>query len=137
MAKANLNDRSSIERIYPETQWEQDAARNTQGSASVIHGVKILSEPDAEGGFELAAMAQGVAEGDPESDVIFLPAFEADAADAQAGSTYGGSVAPTRDHDTASEYARFIDSIIEAARRADFKPPIGKGDDRIKGFRGG
>ncbi len=137
MAKANLNDRASIEKIYPEAQWEKDAARNTQGSAAVIRGVKILSEPGDDGSFELKPMAQHVGEGDPESDVIFLPAFEADAAAASDGSTYGGSAAPTADHDTAREYARFIDSIIEAARTADFKPAIGKGDERIKGFRGG
>jgi hypothetical protein len=137
MAKANLNDRASIEAIYPETRWEQDAARNTQGNAAVIHGVKILSEPDADGSFELKPMAQHVGEGDRESDVIFLPAFEADAGGSQPGSTYGSSAAPTADHDTASEYARFIDSVIEAARTADFKPAIGKGDERIKGFRGG
>jgi hypothetical protein len=130
MAKANLNDRAGIENIYPEARWERDAAR-------IIHGVKILSEPDGGGSFELLPMAQHVAERDPESDVIFIPAFEADAAYAVSGSTYGGSVAPTADHDTASEYARFIDAVIEAARKADFKPAIGKGDERIKGFRGG
>lgn len=137
MAKANLNDRASVEKIYPEALWERDAARNTQGSASIIYGVKILSEPDADGSFELLPMARQVAECDPESDVIFMPAFEADAADAVPGATYGGSVAPTTDHDTASEYAGFIDSVIETARKSDFKPAIGKGDERIKGFRGG
>ena len=36
-----------------------------------------------------------------------------------------------------SDYARFIDRVIETARNARFKPAIGKGDERIKGFRGG
>ena len=137
MAKANLNDRGSIEKIYPESAWEKDAAGNARGGAAIVHGVKILSQPEADGSFELTAMSQHVGERDPESDVIFIPAFEADAAAAADGATYAGSVAPVTDHDHPGEYARFIDAVIEAAKKADFKPAIGKGDERIKGFRGG
>ena len=137
MAKANLNDRASVENIYPEARWEQDAAQNTRGKAAVMHGLKILSEPGADGGFDLAPASQHVGESNSDGDVVFIPAFEADAAAASDGSTYGGSVAPIADRDTANEYARFIDSVIEAARNADFKPAIGKGEERLKGFRGG
>lgn len=137
MTRANINDRTTIEKIYGSDAWEHDAARNAQGNASVIHGVTILSAPDADGGFDLAPASRGVAENDPESDDIFLPAFEPDAAAAEAGSTYAGSVEPVAEAHDGRDYARFVDNILEAARSAHFKPDIGKGDDRIKGFRGG
>jgi len=137
MAKANINDRSTVEKIYGMEAWERDAGRNAQGSAAVVYGVTILSEPDASGAFELDAASQHVAEGDPEGDSIFLPAFEADAATAVSGSTYSGGLSPTPNENNAGDYQSFIDRIIEKARTARFKPPIGVGDDRIKGFRGG
>jgi hypothetical protein len=137
MTRANINDRKTIEKIYGCDAWEHDAKRNAQGSASVVHGVTILSAPDAEGGFDLSPASRHVAENDPESDDVFLPAFEPDAAAAQSGSTYGGSVEPVAGAHDARDYAHFVDDILEAARNAKFKPDIGKGDDRIKGFRGG
>ena len=137
MAKANINDRTSIEKIYGADLWERDATRNAQGSASIVHGVKILSEPDNEGSFELAPASQHVGEGDPEGDSLFIPAFEADAAAAVSGSTYAGGVSPTENGNNGSDYSSFIDGVIEAARKIDFKPPIGVGEERIKGFRGG
>jgi hypothetical protein len=53
------------------------------------------------------------------------------------GSTYAGGVQPSGHDHKSGDYEGFIDSILEAARTADFKPAIGRGDDRIKGFRGG
>lgn len=137
MAKANINDRASIEKIYSVNAWERDATRNAQGSAAVIHGVNILSAPDASGTFDLDPASQHVGERDPEGDSIFLPAFEADAAAAVAGSTYSGGLSPTANENNTGDYQSFIDMVIERARKARFKPPIGQGDERIKGFRGG
>jgi hypothetical protein len=137
MTRANINDRTTIQKIYGPDAWEHDAQRNAQGSASVVHGVTILSAPDQDGGFDLSPASRHVGEGDPESDDIFLPAFEPEAAAATSGSTYGGSVEPVADKHDAGDYEHFIDDILEAARNANFKPAIGKGDDRIKGFRGG
>lgn len=137
MTRANINDRKSIEQIYGSDAWERDASRNAQGDASVVHGVTILSAPDADGMFDLNPTSRHVGENDPESDDVFLPAFQRDAAAAQSGSTYGGSVEPVSEAHGAKGYARFVDEILDAARNATFKPDIGKGDDRIKGFRGG
>lgn len=137
MTRANVNDRTSIEQIYGPDAWEHDARRNTQGNATVAYGVTILSAPDADGRFDLTPASRHVAENDPESDDVFLPAFEPDAAAAAPGSTYGGSVEPVAEARDTEDYARFIDAVLDAARTAHFKPSIGKGDDRIKGFRGG
>jgi hypothetical protein len=138
MNKANVNDRASVERIYGPDAWEQDASRNSRGNAAVVYGLKILSGPDSDGAFALARTSQHVGEGDREGDAVFLAAFDADAAaTASDEGTYGGSAGPMPDANDDSDYRRFIDNVLEAARTAHFKPAIGKDDDRIKGFRGG
>lgn len=134
---ANINDRTSIQNIYPMAAWEQDGSRNAQGNASIVHGVKILSAPDKGGAFELVRASQHVAESDPESDEVFLTPFESGAAEAEEGSTYSGGVQPHEHKHMDGDYERFVDEIIAAARSAHFKPAIGVGDERIKGFRGG
>jgi hypothetical protein len=134
---ANLNDRTSIETIYPMTAWEQDGSRNAQGNAAIVYGVTILSAPDAKGAFVLMRVSRHVAENDPESDEIFLTPVEPGAAEAVAGSTYSGGVQPPGHQHRDGDYEGFVDAILEAARAAHFKPPIGVGDERIKGFRGG
>jgi hypothetical protein len=134
---ANINDRTSIQKIYPMGAWEQDGSRNTQGNASIVYGVKILSAPDTGGAFELVRASQHVAENDPESDEVFLTPIEPGAAEAVEGSTYSGGVQPSGHQHQGGDYESFVDEIIAAARKAHFKPAIGVGDDRIKGFRGG
>jgi len=136
MIKANVNDRASVERIYGPDAWEQDASRNSRGNATVVYGLKILSGPDSEGAFALCRTSHHVGEGDREGDAVFLAAY-AEAAAASDEGTYGGSVGPIPDANDGSDYRRFIDNVLDAARTAHFKPAIGKGDDRIKGFRGG
>ena len=138
MPTANINDRKTVETIYPAAAWEQDAARNSRGYAAVTYGVTILSAPDAGGAFEMSPTSHHVGENDPEGDTVFVPAFEADAAAAQDSGTYGGSLADVADTpNDGSDYARFVDRVLEIARTAQFKPPIGKGEERLKGFRGG
>jgi hypothetical protein len=134
---ANINDRTSIQKIYPMTAWEQDGSRNAQGNASIIYGVKILCAPDPKGAFELVRAHRHVAESDPESDEIFLTPFGSGASEAEAGSTYSGGVQPQEHKHLDGDYESFVDRIIASARTAHFKPAIGIGDDRIKGFRGG
>ena len=34
-------------------------------------------------------------------------------------------------------YRAFIDSILQTARTARFQPPIGRGEERLRGFHGG
>lgn len=139
MPKANVNDRSSVETAYDRAAFDQDAARNTQGNASVLHGIKILSEPDSDGAFDLARATQHVGEGDPEGDTIFLIPRRERPSEAVDGGTYGGSIAPTppivsKDRD---DYRDFISEVCENVSKARFKPDIGVGESRLKGFRGG
>lgn len=140
MPVANINDPSSLERIYPQTAFEEDAARNARGAASVHYGVKILSEPDADGAFKLERMSQQVGENDPEGDTLFLAPAWRSAARVSQGSPRGGLEpldAGQEDAALAEDYRRFLERLHEAAKNADFKSAIGFGDERIKGFRGG
>ncbi len=41
LPRANLHDRSSIERIYPRAVFERDANANARAKASVLSGVHI------------------------------------------------------------------------------------------------
>ena len=54
---------------------------------------------------------------------------------------YGGPVekgdALAAARDSADGYRSFIDSILETARTADFQTPIGRGEERLRGFHGG
>lgn len=139
MAKANINDRSSFERIYDRHTFEQDAASNARSKATVVHGVKILSAPDADGQVEISRASHHVAEGNPEGDTIFVPAFSLHDSTAADGNTYAGSAAPTANApgEAADEYRSFIDDVVTAAKQGHFKPDIGRGEERLKGFHGG
>jgi hypothetical protein len=37
----------------------------------------------------------------------------------------------------AAEYEAFIDRVIAAAQAAEFEQPVGRGEERLKGFHGG
>lgn len=141
MTSANVNDRASLERIYPRDAFEQDCRENARADNSVVNGVRILSALDASGGFEVARARQHVGEGDPEGDTVFLAPSLAEAqAGLKVGAGYGGAeetgAAPATGGDR-SRYDRFLDALADAARSADFKPAIGKGEDRLRGFHGG
>jgi hypothetical protein len=137
---ANVNDRESIARVYPREAYEEDAGRNALAKTPVLHGVRILSQPDEAGSFRLARAHHQVAERDPEGDTVFLAPYLGDELDAlQRNPTYGGpeekdglSVVDPR-----GDYEAFLDRIVEAARSARFKGPIGKGEERLRGFHGG
>jgi hypothetical protein len=142
MASARIDDRSSLARIYPREAYERDAGANSRAKASVLKGVRILSEVDAAGVFEMTPASQHVGEGDPEGDTVFLaPQFTDEfAALRQDPAAYGGAE-EQRDAQAKirprGDYEAFLDRIIEAARRADFKQPIGRREERLRGFRGG
>jgi hypothetical protein len=142
MLTANVNDIASLERAYAQDAFEQDAARNARGESSVRYGVNILSEAAADGSFKLLRGSQQVAEKDPEGDSIFLaPSWRSAARVSTDGSARDGGLAPLSSEEEnaalAEDYRRFLQRLCEVAKSADFKPPIGFGDDRIKGFRGG
>ena len=143
MSRANINDRSSLERLYPRNVWAQDAGRNADAKAEVLHGVRIASPVDENGDFDLVRASHHVAEINSEGDVVFLfPQMGDDyAALMQKETDYGGAEekgdALGKVEDKDQEYSAFIDRVIEAARSAKFKPAIGRGEERLRGFHGG
>jgi hypothetical protein len=140
MAQANINDRLTLERLYPREAFDRDSRLNAEVKAEVLHGLKITSAPDSSGAFRLVRASRHVAELNPEGDVVFVfpHGYRGDDALIQ-GPDYGGpeerKEAPSGGHDTA--YERFIDQVVEAAQSADFKPAIGCRESRLEGFHGG
>lgn len=139
MAEANINDRSSFERAYDRHAFEQDAAANARSDTTTVHGVTILSAPDADGRIELSRSTRHVGEGNPEGDTVFVAAFRVHDTVARDGDTYAGSVEPTGEAagEVADDYRSFIDQLLETAKEVRFKPDIGRGEDRLTGFHGG
>ena len=148
MTTASIHDRASVERLYPRDAVEADAGMNARGKASVLHGVRILSSPDADGAFRLARGSQHVGEvhvGESQgrgNGLFLAPDLAANfAALAQKDTDYGGAEetgdALRSTADRADDYAAFIDRVIAAAGAADFEEPIGRGEERLKGFHGG
>jgi len=123
MATANINDRSSIERIYPPDAFTVDAAENDrQPGNQVLHGIRIVSAPDAQGRFEIERGGRQIGE---VGSALFLAPFRRSIG--QAG----------RASDAASEYDAFIDEIIAAAPHFGFREAEspGVGDARLQGPR--
>ncbi|PWC31374.1 hypothetical protein [Azospirillum sp. TSO35-2] len=143
MAEANVNDRSSVERMYDKDTFEQDAAWNARGKATILRGVKILSAPDDEGRIELSRASQHAGEGNLEGDSVFVPAYKVQDALSTDGNAYSSSVEPVSPKGgpgqggTADAYRAFIDQILQAAQTGPFKSDIGLDEDRLKGFHGG
>lgn len=128
MARVNLTDRSRIEAVYPLSAFRHDAGVNAIGNTPVLHGLRILSGPDDAGSFDLVRADQHTGERDPEGDSVFVvPLLNGDLSVQPTG-------APGASQD--AEYARFIDRVIEVARAASFKSPVGR-DGRLQGFHGG
>jgi hypothetical protein len=141
MAIADVNDPATIQRIYPPDAFKRDAGLNSIGNTPVLHGLRIMSQPDANGRFELAPGNKQTGERDPEGDTAFLaPFMGASEASAQGQSAYGGPEergdAPGETGREGGDYAAFITRVVETARKARFKPPIGR-DPRLQGFHGG
>jgi hypothetical protein len=144
MPEASIHDRITIERLYPREDFERDAGENARAEVAVHRGLLIVSAVNAEGRFTAERTSRHVGEDDPESDTVFLAPFPTEAsAPLQQGGAYGGPVetgtgtAPDREARKADAYRVFIDRIVEAARTADFKPAIGRGEERLRGFHGG
>jgi hypothetical protein len=138
MARISINDRTLVEEFYSKETFDQDAAENGRGKATIIRGVKILSAPDMEGGVELVRASQHVGESSPDQDSIFVAAHRAGTAKADEGNAYSASVEPTAENaDEGDEYRQFIDRLLQTAKDAQFQRPIGKGEERLVGFHGG
>jgi hypothetical protein len=125
MTRANVNDRGSIERVYPPDAFAVDAADNDkQPGNQVLHGVRIVSAPDAHGAFELERADRQVGE---IGGALFLAPFRR-----SMGHDFAG-----RAPDPASGYEAFIDEIIAAAPCFGFREETspGIGDARLQGPR--
>jgi hypothetical protein len=141
--QANIHDRRSIERLYPREDFEREAGENADVKATVHRGIRILSAVDAQGTFTAERASRHVGEADPLGDTVFLAPFlhGADAALAPSDAAYGG---PDETGDALAAAARkgddyeiFVERVIRAAQSARFKPPIGKDEERLRGFHGG
>jgi hypothetical protein len=121
---ANINDRGSIERVYPPDAFARDAAENDRHRVELLKGVRIASAPDEAGNFALEPATQytGEVPGTP-----FLAPFHRRTAEEDAPDD------PAPRHG----YGRFIDDIIEAARRHGYRAEDspGPGDPRLRGPR--
>jgi hypothetical protein len=142
MSEANINDRASVERLYPREDFERDAGENARAKATVQRGILIVSAVAADGRFGAERASRHVGEEDPEGDTIFLAPFSTQAsAPLHEGNAYGGPVETGDALESASwkaeDYRAFIDRIVEAARAATFKSAVGRHDERLKGFHGG
>ena len=138
MAEATVNDRASVERLYPRTDFERDAGENSDAKASVQRGLRIVSGVDASGTFRAERGLRHVGENDPEGDALFIAPFLREAhAPVPQTDAYGGGAAPAEAADKTEDYRAFIGRIIASARSAEFKEPIGRGEERLQGFHGG
>ena len=117
---ANINDRSSIERIYPLDRFREDANRNTIPNSQVLHGLTIVSPPDENGAFHLhqAERQSGERERGSGDYSAFLPAT-------------GGAGDLESDK---ADYAAFIERVVAAASQIREVQPA---DERLRGFHGG
>jgi hypothetical protein len=138
MSSANINDPESLKALYPLSAFEEDAARNAVANAQVVHGLRIESGPDAKGWFRCVRAHRHVGEQANSSGLPFVapsePHIDASLVGAEPGAAPSAAAARgTRQ----GEYESFIDRVAEVARTASFQEPIGQGEERLKGFRGG
>jgi hypothetical protein len=143
MPEANVNDRSSVETLYPRHSFERDAGENVDAKTAVHRGLRIVSAVGPDGSFNAEPATRHVGENDPEGDTVFVAPFRAQGAPLQETSAYGGSAETSdavampgsreKDHD----YRAFIDRVIETAKAAEFKSAVGRHEDRLSGFHGG
>ena len=140
MPEANIKDRSSVERLYPREDFDRDAGENADAKATVHRGLRIVSPVDRNGMFSAERGSRHVGESDPEGDTVFLaPFLTKGLGPLRETGAYGGptDAGPTDGGRKDQDYRAFIDSIIEAAGRAEFKPAVGRNEDRLRGFHGG
>lgn len=134
---ANIRDRQSIEAIYPEEAFALDVGQNSRAKATVQQGVRILSNVDANGDFELERASRQVGEAGGADEALFLSPDLVSSADALVeGGGYGTTVQRESGPEAhkAADYTAFIDRIIEAAKQARFRPAPA-GDQRLRGPR--
>lgn len=132
MAKANINDRASLERVYPADIFASDAARNGRVASEVISGVRILSAPDDAGDFEFERATRQV--GEAASPAFLAPQRREDRL---VDADRDRPTAVAADPDPRQEYDGFLDDLIAAARRVGFNAgeTPGRDEPRLRGLR--
>ena len=140
MQSVNINQRDTIESYYPLDSFVHDANQNARGKAMVMHGLRIVSAPDADGTFKVTKGQHNVAEDDANHDALFLYSVRDDDNNwFDKGEADASKAVHAKEHpvDVSELYRGFIDRVIETARTADFPKDIGRGEPRLKGFHGG
>lgn len=140
MQSVNINQRDTIESYYPLDSFVHDANQNARGKATVMHGLRIVSAPDADGTFKVTKGQHNVAEDDANHDALFLYSVRDDDNNwFDKGEADASKAVHAKEHpvDVSDLYRSFIDRVIEAARTAHFQNDIGRGEPRLKGFHGG
>jgi hypothetical protein len=134
MTTVNVNDRSSLERVYPEDAFANVWAQNERVPNELWLGLLIASAPDNSGCFELDQAARHVGG-------LKTPRFLAPARRDEELIKKGDHHSPWQValRQPAAGYWQFLDDIVETARRVgsrtDQSP--GYGEPRLKGFHGG
>ena len=139
MSRANLNDRTSVEAVYPREAFEEDAGRNSRDKGEIVYGVRIDSVPDAQGYFSLVRAGRHVGELKGSAEAVFIPANQPHLSESSE-SRLGPEVPQGLDDAQRirqQEYDAFVERILDAVRTATIPEPIGFEDARLKGFRGG
>jgi hypothetical protein len=117
MSNANINDRASIERIYPRAVFLRESNANMRAKASMLRGLRILVGPDGAGRFELVRALHRAGEPESGADVFLCP------------------VATAPSEAAADPYDAFLDRVIATARAAQRSYDAGRGEARRKGLR--
>src|SRR5439155_16667815 len=132
MPTANIHRRDTIERVYPPGAFASDAAQNGQVTNQVLHGVRILSAPNAAGDFDFERGTHHV--GEPPTSTFLTPYRR----EGKLISSGGDSPATQATRpDPGAEYKGFLADIVAVARQFGFKPEKGPGRDepRLRGLR--
>jgi hypothetical protein len=126
MATVNVNDRSSLERVYPEDAFANDGAQNERMPNELWRGGLIASAPDNSGCFEFDRATR-------HSPHFLAPTRRAEEVIKEGDHHSPRQVAPPR---PPAGYSQFLDDIVETARRvgsgADHSP--GYGETQVKGI---
>jgi hypothetical protein len=132
---ANVNDRPSIEALYPAEVFEADAGANSMGHAHFLRGIRVEAGSDESGAVRIARATQSLSDADHPACSAFLCPYM--------GRAYGlfmlqgggrGAVDERRDifEPHLDEYSAFIDKIIETGRHSALAP--GGSRDRMAGW---
>ncbi len=132
MAKANINRRNSFEEVYPPDAFASDAAQNGRVSNTVLSGVRVLSAPDAAGGFEFERATQQIGEA---SSASFLAPHRREERTQDAGRDSPTTV--SADPEPRAGYEDFLNDIVAVAQRFGFEPEQspGRREPRLRGLR--